>query len=250
MTLKNDKNQHYIGHRKRVKDHFLSSSSEENSDSELLEILLYMMYSRKDVKPLVKKILHNFGNLRRFFSATKNNIKNTFDKDTKYETSSPETIDNIFFVAKLIKELTIRTAKQKMEEENSTIFNSWDETIIYLQQKFGNLLQEHFNIIFLASNNKILNITTVSIGTINEVTVYNREIVNKAINIGAVSIILVHNHFSGNPEPSKTDKDLTLKIADACQRFEITVLDHIIITNSKYFSFKENGIQIMPFIDE
>jgi DNA repair protein RadC len=238
------KQQHYLGHRQRVKKHFLNIASEQAEDSELLEIMLFMMYSRKDVKPLVKKILHNFGNLRRFFAATKNGIQNAFDRDTKYEPCSQETIENIYFLAKLMKESTLRMTKQRMDDPSGTIFHNFDETIVYLQQKFGNLLQEHFTVIFLNAGNRIIDILTVAIGTIDEVRVYDREIVTKAISIGCVGIILVHNHFSGNPEASQADKDLTLQVAEACDRFQIKVLDHIIITNNKYFSFKENGLQL------
>lgn len=245
MSKENNKQKlHYLGHRKRVRDEFINAIPEQTNDVKLLEMILYLKYPRRDVKPLAKQILHSFGNIRRFISATRDNIKNTLAKDSTYETCSEFTVDGLYFIAKLIKELTIRTAKQKLEEPNSTILNSWQEIIIYLQQRFGNLQQEHFNILFLAANNKILAIKTLAVGTIDEVAVHNREIIQQAIDVGAVGIVLSHNHFSGNLEPSDSDKTLTLNISDACKRFNIEVLDHIIITNDDYFSFRENGVPL------
>ncbi len=242
MQNKNNNKINQLGHRQRIKKNFIESPTESFSDETLLELVLFMLYARMDVKPLAKKIIHNFGSLRHFVLASEKDIQDTFAKDKKYQQYGDNTIKSLYFGAKLIRELTIKVINQKLYDKEATVFNSWQDIIIYLKQKFGHLTQEHFSIVFLDVGNKILKIHTISVGTIDEVSAYEREIVKKAIECGSVNLILVHNHFSGNIKPSIEDKELTKKVFFACKVMGINVLDHVIVSADNYYSFKENDL--------
>ena len=226
LIMIDKKTPHYIGHRKRLQQKFLKSSSSV-ADYELLELILFWSIPRKDIKPLAKQLLNQFGSL--------NNIINT----------NPEKILNIIAVNKnvannfaVLRELIRRILQNKVIKEN--VISSWNALVDYLKVSMGNMNIEQFRILFLNKKNILLADELQSSGTVDQTSVYPREIVKRVLFYEATAIILVHNHPSGDPTPSKSDIDLTKQIADACAVINVIIHDHVIISSTKFYSFKSN----------
>jgi len=218
---------HYIGHRKRVKERFVASGAANFSDYELLEIMLFSVIPRKDVKPLAKKLLNHF-----------KSITDLINIDKERLLSISGTNENLYINFAVVRELINRVLKQKIINKN--IIASWSSLIDYLKVNMGNMRLEQFRILFLNKKNILIADEILSQGTIDQAAVYPREIIKRALFNEASSLILVHNHPSGSPEPSKADIHMTNKIVETCQTVNIIVHDHVIISNNKYYSFKSN----------
>lgn len=224
--MKNEK-PHYHGHRQRLKERMLNSSLENFADYELLEFLLFSAIPRKDVKPLAKKLLENFGGLQSLINADRNKLL-----------SVEGTNDNTFISFSIVRELMNRILKQQVINQN--IISSWDALINYLKSAMGGLKLEQFRALFLNKKNILIADEVMATGTIDQTPVYPREIIKRALLHEAGAIILVHNHPSGSSKPSKADIELTGRIVEAANSVNITVHDHVIIAGNEYFSFKSN----------
>lgn len=227
IVVKEEAMPHYIGHRKRVKERFVTSGAANFSDYELLEIMLFSAIPRKDVKPLAKKLLENF-----------KTITDLINIDRERLLSISGTNENLYINFAIIRELINRVLKQKIINKN--IIASWGSLIDYLKVNMGNMRLEQFRVLFLNKKNILIADEVLSQGTIDQAAVYPREIIKRTLFNEASSIILVHNHPSGSAEPSKADIDMTNIIVDMCKTINIVVHDHVIISNNKYFSFKSN----------
>ena len=230
MTYQNNKTAsqpHYIGHRARLKDKFLSLESSGLNDYELLELLLFQAIPRRDVKPLAKELLQNFGSFKKLINAEKKNIL-----------AIEDATESVFLQFKLLKELLNRIFYDEIHKKN--IISSWSALLEYLQFNMGCLKLEQFRVLFLNNKNILLCAEIMANGTIDQTPVYVREIVKKALFHEAGAIILVHNHPSGSTKPSNADIQLTKQIVDACKAVNVTVHDHVIIGNNDYYSFKTN----------
>ena len=217
---------HYLGHRKRLKERF-----EKNPGSlqtyEILELMLGFVIKGKDVKPQAKEILAKCKNLEDVFHGDLTDIKG-IGKET-----------DLFF--KVTGEFILRAHKQKIEDEDIQI-NSPEKIYPFLKNLIGFKPVENFVIIFLNSQNKIISHDIHTSGTVNQAAVYPREVAKKAIDLNAVSIILAHNHPSGNTEASESDIRLTNQIKEALNLLNINLLDHLIITKQSYLSFKNENL--------
>ncbi|WP_342267415.1 RadC family protein [Candidatus Tisiphia endosymbiont of Empis tessellata] len=213
---------HYIGHRQRI-----IVSAENLADYELLEMILFSVIPRKDVKPLAKELLIQFGSLANLINADKEKLLNI--KGTN---------DNLYVNFVIMRELTNRMLKQKVINQN--VISSWNVLIDYLKATMGSMKTEQFRILFLNKKNVLIADEILSQGTIDQATIYPREIIKRALFNEAGAIILVHNHPSGVSKPSNTDIELTHKIVETCANMNISVHDHVIITANEYFSFKSN----------
>lgn len=221
-----DDNPHYIGHRQRLRQRIVVSS-ENLADYELLELILFTVIPRRDVKPLAKELLAKFGSLVALINADKEKlltVKGTTDKL------------HINFV--IMRELMHRILKQKIINQN--IISSWSILIDYLKVTMGSIKLEQFRVLFLNKKNALIADEVLSQGTIDQAAIYPREIIKRALFNEASAIILVHNHPSGVSKPSDIDIELTNKIVETCASVNISVHDHVIITASEYFSFKSN----------
>lgn len=218
---------HYYGHRGRLKEKFLNSDPAALSDYELLELLLFQAVPRRDVKPLAKNLLKRFGNFNRLINADKNNILAV--EDAKEAT---------YLQFRLLKELINRIFAEEIQKKN--VISSWSALLNYLKFNMGCLKLEQFRVLFLNKKNILLTDEVMGNGTIDQTPVYPREIVKKALFHEAGAIILVHNHPSGNADPSSADIQLTKQIVEACKVINVTVHDHVIIGNNDYYSFKSN----------
>lgn len=218
---------HYYGHRQRLRAKVLNGSMDNLADYELLELLLFMSIPRKDVKPLAKKLLENFGSMHELINAQYQRLA-----------SIEGVTDNIFISLTLVRELMNRILKQKIMNKNA--ISSWGSLVDYLKSSMGGLKLEQFRVLFLNKKNILIADEVMANGTIDQTPVYPREIIKKALFHEAGAIILVHNHPSGNTKPSRSDIELTSKIVEAANAVNITVHDHVIIAGNEYYSFKSN----------
>lgn len=219
---------HYLGHRKRLKEKFLDSPASV-ADYEILEMLLFPSQPRKDVKPLAKDLLAKFGTIGKVFAANTSELK-------KVPGMNVTAIAAIKAVPEAANRMLYSDAKEK------PVLNSWIKLIDYLRAEMGNLKEEQFRVLFLNSKNMLLANEVQNEGTINHTMAYPREIMKRALEIGAAGVILVHNHPSGETTPSRADIDLTHQIVAAGKNLGVTVHDHVIIAETGHFSFKTRGI--------
>lgn len=220
---------HYLGHRARLRERFLGPSGEAIPDYELLELILFSARPRGDVKPLAKALLQKFG---------------TFDKVINAEDAAiramPEVGDAVIAALK-----TVRIAAQRMLKtsiDDKPVIQSWTALMDYCKLAMGSAKVEEFRVLFLNHRHALIADEVMQRGTINHTPVYPREIVKRALELSAAAIILLHNHPSGDPTPSKADIDITEKIISAAATVNITVHDHVIITGTGHYSFKSFGL--------
>lgn len=217
---------HFLGHRKRLKEKFLLSTN-HFSDYEILEILLFYAIPRKDVKPLAKTLLKTFGSLDGVINATHDKLL-----------SVSGITDNTYIAFGVIKEIIQRMLKQNIMHQD--ILSSWDSLLKYLKITMGHNKTEQSRILFLNKKNILIADELQNVGTVDQTPLYPREVVKRALFHESSAIILVHNHPSGNPTPSKADITLTQSIIDACNTINVTVHDHVIISKNNFYSFKSN----------
>ncbi len=217
------------GHRKRLREKFIKSGLKGFHDYEIVELLLTLGSPRKDCKQQAKEAIKIFKNLRGVLEASPKELQQ---------------IDGIgphnAFGIKLAQEVAREFLKEKIID--TPIYKSAQEIFDYLYHSMRDLKKEVFKVIYLNSQNQIIETTDLFEGTINSSAVSPREIIESAIKNNATSLIFVHNHPSGNPEPSKNDKELTRDLVYSGSIMRIRVLDHIIIGNNRYFSFAGEGL--------
>jgi DNA repair protein RadC len=217
------------GHRKRLREKFLRSGLSGFHDYEIIELLLTLGSPRRDCKPQAKEVIKKFKTLREALSA------------------SPEELQQIkgigphsAFGIKLVREVAAEFLRQKVIDK--PVYKTGREIFDYLYHSMRHLKMELFKVIYLNSQNQIIDIADLFEGTVNSSSIYPREVMKDAIKHDAVSLIFVHNHPSGDPEPSKYDKEITRDLVFAGNIMRIRVLDHIIIGNDRYYSFASQGL--------
>ena len=217
------------GHRKRLREKFIKGGLAGFHDYEIIELLLTLGSPRKDCKPQAKEAIRRFKTLRGVLEAP------------------PEELQQIngigshsAFGIKLAQEVAREFLKEKIIEK--PIYKSSQEIFDYLYHSMRDLKKELFKVIYLNSQNQIIEIADLFEGTVTSSSVSPRQVVESAIKHNAASLIFVHNHPSGNPEPSGSDKEVTRNLVYAGSIMQIKVLDHIIIGENRYFSFAGEGL--------
>ncbi len=217
------------GHRKRLREKFMKSSLKGFHDYEIIELLLSLGTPRKDCKQQAKEAIKRFKTMRGVLEAPPEELQ-------KIEGIGAHSA----FGIKLVQEVAREFLKEKIIDK--PIYRSAQEIFDYLYHSMRDLKKEVFKVIYLNSQNQIIETDDLFEGTINSSSVSPREVVESAIKNSAASLIFVHNHHSGNPEPSKSDKELTKDLVYAGSIMRIRVLDHVIIGNNKFFSFASQGL--------
>jgi DNA repair protein radc len=217
------------GHRKRLRERFIISGLSGFHDYEIVELLLTLGTPRKDCKEQAKEALRNFKTLRGVLEAPVDELQGI-------EGIGPHSA----FGIKLVQEVAREFLKEKILEK--PICESSKEIFDYLYHSMRDLKKEVFKVIFLDGKNRIIEIEDLFEGTLNTSSVYPREIIKNAIRNNALSLIFVHNHPSGDPKPSQSDKDITRDLVFAGNLLQIKALDHIIIGDNRYFSFADEGL--------
>ena len=219
---------HFHGHRGRLRKRFLREPK-SLPDYEILEIILFAASARKDVKPLAKFLLKHFGSLPKVLMASSDELLR---------------IDGLNYAGvaaiKSVQEASSRLLLS--EAKTAPILNSWIKLLDYCRAEMGQLKNEQFRLLFLNAKNMLIADEVQQEGTINHTMAYPREVVKRALELSASSVILAHNHPSGDSSPSKADIDLTEQIVAAAKPLGVRVHDHLIIAESEHFSFRSNGL--------
>lgn len=216
------------GHRSRLKERFLKAP-ESLPDYEILELILYAAIPRKDVKPIAKNLLKNFKTLRSIICSDRyilNQIGGLGEQACLY--------------MHILRELVSRILKDDLKMQS--LMNSHDKVVEYLKINMAYLIHEQFRVLFLNTRYYLMLDEVQQEGTTDQVSLYSRNIVKRALELGASAIILVHNHPTGDSNPSKADIDGTLLLKQACENMTIQLLDHVIIGKYGFYSFLENGL--------
>jgi DNA repair protein RadC len=220
---------HYHGHRDRLRGRFREQGHESFADYELLELVLFQLIPQKDTKPLAKALIKKFGSLAEVMNAPVEEL-------VKVEGIK----DNTALALKAITALSHRAMKAELS--NKPILNSWTRLMDYCVTTMAHEKREHFRILFLNKKNEMIADEIQNSGTVDHTPAYPREIMKRALELGATALILVHNHPSGDPKPSQADIDMTWHIMKAAEPFNIVIHDHIVVSRSGYSSFKNLGL--------
>jgi DNA repair protein RadC len=220
---------HYWGHRARLRERFLTGGHKPMPDYELLELLLFDDIPRIDVKPLAKTLLSTFGDLSGVIGASRQRLLQV-----------PGTNEKVWLKLRLVEAFAERMARARVLDRS--VIASWEELVGYCRTTMAHREVEHFRILFLDAKNILVADEEQARGTVNHVPVYPREIAKRALELNASSMILVHNHPSGDPTPSQADIDMTRRIEVACEAIGVAVHDHIIVGRSEERSFREMAL--------
>jgi DNA repair protein RadC len=217
------------GHRKRLRERFLKSGLNGFHDYEIVELLLSLGTPRKDCKQPAKEAIKRFQTLRGVLEAPAEEL----EKIAGIGAHSA-------FGIKLVQEVAREFLKARILDK--PFYKSAQEVFDYLYHTMRGLNKETFKVLYLNSQNQIIDTVDLSEGTVNSSSVSPREVVEGALKNNAASLIFVHNHPSGNPEPSQSDKSLTRELVYAGKIMQLKVLDHIIIGDNRYYSFAGDGL--------
>jgi DNA repair protein RadC len=220
---------HYVDHRKRLRDRFKKAGSDGLHDYELLELLLTYAMPRVDVKPVAKDLIKRFGGLAGTMDATQGELEAVAGMGPVSAT-----------LVRSVKELLSAYMSEKMRKRD--VLSSPSAVIDFARAKLAGLSHEAFMVVYLNVKNEVIEHEVLNEGTLDRAIVYPRKVVESALTHHAASLILIHNHPSGHPEPSQDDKRLTRSIVEAARTLEIRIVDHIIVGRDGYFSFIENSL--------
>lgn len=220
---------HYLGHRQRLRERFLAGGTEALADYELLELILFAARPQGDVKPLAKSLIGRFGTLAEVIRA---------DLSALREIAGVS--DAAIAALKAAEAAAFRLLKAEIR--TGPVIQSWTALLDYCRLQMGNLKREQFRVLFLNQKNMLIADEVQQEGTVDHTPVYPREVLRRALELQASAVILVHNHPSGDPSPSKADIEMTHAIATAARSLNIRLHDHMIVAGAKHYSFKGQGM--------
>ena len=220
---------HHVGHRDRLRERFAKSGAEGLHDYELLELVLFRAIPRRDVKPLAKDLLERFGSFASVISAPTERIVEV-----------PGISERVALELKIVQAASVKLAQGKVMGRPA--ISSWNALLDYCQASMAYHEKELFRILFLDRKNKLIADKIQQEGTVDHTPVYPREVIKRALELGASAIILVHNHPSGDPTPSRSDIEMTQRILDAGKPVGIAIHDHLVIGTGGHASFKSLGL--------
>ena len=216
------------GHRARLREKFLASGLNGFHDYEVIELLLTLATPRKDCKQQAKAALKRFKTLQGVIEAPPEALQEIKGIGPK----------NVFGI-KFVHAVAGRYLKKRLEKKDP--IRSSKELFDYLYHTLRDKKREIFQIVFLDAQNRIIEIETLSEGTLTASNVYPREVVNAALRHHAAGLFLVHNHPSGEPRPSREDRLITRQLIHACRVMGITIHEHLFVGDNSYFSFADHG---------
>jgi DNA repair protein RadC len=219
---------HRHAHRQRLKRRFTEGGADAVPDYELLEMVLYRAIRRGDTKPLAKALLKRFGDLNRVLAAPPARLKEVEGVG-----------EQVVFELKLIEAVGHRMARSKVLKR--PVLSSWDALLDYCQTTMAHRDIEQFRVLYLDRKNILIADEAQADGTVDHVPVYPREVVKRALELNASALILVHNHPSGDPTPSRADTEMTYAIRDAAEVLGLVLHDHLVIGKARELSFRAEG---------
>ncbi len=217
------------GHRQRLREKFLNSGLDGFHDYEIIELLLTLGTPRTDCKQPAKDALKKWGSLKAVLEAPPKELKKIKGIG-----------DHNVFGLKLTQDVARRYLADRIVDMD--YIQSSEDVLNYLRHNLRDKSQELFMVIYLNGRNQILKMETLFEGTLNTSAVYPREVVKKALENDASALVLVHNHPSGNPSPSKDDLTITKKLKEAARTIDIYIHDHLIIAGNDVYSFADHGL--------
>lgn len=223
----------YIGHRQRLKERFVRSEGADMADYEAVELLLTYAIPRRDVKPLAKALIKEFGSFAGVVSAP---------MDRLLEVSGIK--DNSAVLIKFIEFAAKKLSWQNLAFEDAPYITSTDSLIEFCRCSMGYSEVEVLRLIYVDSKLKVIGTEILQKGSLSSVNISPRDIVTKALKKNASGIIMVHNHPSGDPRPSKNDIEATKSVKLACDAVGVTLHEHIVITPSDFYSFAQRHLII------
>jgi len=219
---------HHLDHRKRLRERFLRDDGAAMPDYELLELLLCLAIPRRDVKPLAKTLLQRFKSFAGVLSAEPAELE-------KVDGVGEAAVAALKLARAAALRLTEATAKQR------DVIGSHQALLDHCRAQLAHGATEEFRVLFLDSKNGLIADERLGRGTVNHAPVYPREVVKRALELGAVALILVHNHPSGDPTPSDDDVAMTREVRAAAEALGLTLHDHLIIGRHGHASLRALG---------
>lgn len=216
---------HYLGHRDRLRERFSAAGHTALPDYELLELLLFRLIPRADTKPVAKALLARFGTLAEVLGAPETLLQ-------EVKGIGPAVALDL----KVIAAASHRMLRSELKDRET--LSSWTQVLDYCRAAMAFEAREQFRVLFLDKKNVLIADEVQQTGTVDHTPVYPREVIKRALELSATAIILVHNHPSGDPTPSRADIDMTKEIVETGKRLGIAVHDHIIIGKKGHTSMK------------
>lgn len=224
---------HYLGHRDRLRQRFLSNP-ETSPDYEILELLLASGIPRKDTKPLAKALIDEFGGFAEVIAAPVDAL------EAFPAVAGAKLTRNAAITLKIVGEASVRVCRLKML--NRPVISAWDQLLDYCTAAMARLPTEQFRLLFLDRKNVLVADEMQQKGTVDHTPLYPREVVKRALDLNASAVIMVHNHPSGDPSPSRADIDMTRAVRDALGAVGIQLHDHVVVGRKGHVSFKGQGL--------
>ncbi len=216
---------HYHGHRERLRGRFREAGSDAVSDYELLELVLFRALPRRDVKPLAKALIEKFGSFAEVIAAPPQRLAEVAGLGESAITEF-----------KIVEAAARRLARGEVKKR--PLLASWSAVLEYCRAAMAFADKEQFRILFLDKRNQLIADEVQQVGTVDHTPVYPREVVKRALELSATAVILVHNHPSGDPTPSRADIQMTQQIVEVAKPLGIAVHDHIIVGKEGHASLK------------
>jgi DNA repair protein RadC len=219
----------HLGHRARMRQKLLGAGPEALLDHELLEMLLFIALPRRDTKPIARALIARFGDFAAVLAATPEELQET---EGMGEAGAA--------ALKAVQAAALRMMRAGLREQ--PLLNNWDRLIGYLTAAIAREPIEQFRVLFLDAKNRLIADEAQARGTVNHTPVYPREVVKRALALQATALILVHNHPSGDPTPSRADIEMTQEVKAAATVLGIALHDHLIIGRGRHLSFRREGL--------
>ncbi len=217
------------GHRARLRARLIAGGEDALADHELIEYLLMTAIPRRDVKPLARTLIDRFGGLAGVLNA-----------DARTLANHPGMGETSAAAMKIVALSARRLARAGVKDQ--PILSSWAALIDYLMIDMAHLTVERVRVLYLDTRNRLIADEVQNEGSLDEAAIHPREVIRRAMDLGAAALILVHNHPSGSPEPSRADIQMTNRIAEAGRLLGITVHDHVIVGRQGHVSLKAKGL--------
>ncbi|MBE9603272.1 DNA repair protein RadC [Acetobacteraceae bacterium H6797] len=217
------------GHRERMRERLLGTGPEALLDHEMLEMLLFLALPRRDTKPIARTLLARFGSFADVISAPAHSLREI-----------PGLGDAGVAALKLAQGAALRLLRD--EAAARPLLDNWEKLIAYLSAALAREQEEQARLLFLDGKNRLIADEVQARGTVNHAPVYPREVIRRSLELRATALILVHNHPSGDPRPSRADIEMTAEIKSAAALLDITLHDHLVIGRGRHFSFRREGL--------
>jgi DNA repair protein RadC len=217
------------GHRARLRKRLMSGGEDALADHEVIEYLLMVARPRIDTKPIARSLIQRFGSLAGVLNA-----------DPQALALHPNMGETSAAAMRIVAVAARRLARTVVREQ--PVLSNWQALLDYLHIDMAHLNVERVRVLYLNTQNMLILDHLVADGTLDESPIYTREVVKKGLDVGAAAMILVHNHPSGSPKPSRADIQVTHKITEAARLMGMSVHDHIVIGREGYTSLKAQGL--------